>query len=271
MTNSPPEHLFDPKVYYKSYAEKVISRPGYPARAVYKSTLIWSRLSRYFPAGYKITSYADIGGCFGFGANSLSYHIQRSRPSTPPPDVYVYELSSDFAEIGKQLFPSFTFISAPFGDDEHHFDLVSLFDVVEHIVDPQPFLSMVAARSKYVLLNTPLETNGFVGGNKPLGAYGANHPDGHVNFFTCRAYEQLLSNSGLDIIHKFLIPDLVPPGLPAVQALAPEIASSLLVSPWKSKNLVYCFKRRIPKSVWPLFNFLFGRGNHLSLCKSRYQ
>jgi hypothetical protein len=144
-----------------------------------------------------------------------------------------------------------------------------MFDVIEHIIDPQPFLTMVASRAKYALFNTPLETNGYLCGNKPLGAYGAQHPDGHVNFFTCRKYENLLSESGFEIIEKCLIPDLVPPGHAAVQALTPEIYSSLLVQPWKPRNLSYKMKRRIPISIWPLVQFLFGRGNHLALCKSR--
>jgi hypothetical protein len=266
MTNST---TFDPSIYYSSYPERVISRPGYPARAAYKSTLIWSRLSRSLPASYTIRKYADVGGCFGFGANALAYHIQKFQPSLAPPKVYVYELSSDFANIGTQLFPSFTFVTSPFGLDQHSFDLVSLFDVVEHIVDPQPFLSTIASRSSYILLNTPLETNGFLGGNQPLGAYGENHPDGHVNFFTCKRYEELLHDSGLEIVDKLLVPDLVPPGLGAVQALSPEISNSLLSAPWAPKSISYRIKRRIPLPIWPLVNYLFGRGNHLSLCKSR--
>jgi len=262
---------FNPTEYYNSYPDKVISRPGYPARAAFKSTLIWQKFGRRFPADFKILKYADIGGCFGFGANSLFFHIKNSLcvPSYPPPECFVYELSSAFSDIGSQLFPSFSFVTHAFGDDSNYFDLVSMFDVIEHIIDPQPFLSMVASRTKYALFNTPLETNGYLGGNKPLGAYGAQHPDGHVNFFTSRKYESLLTDSGFEIIEKCLVPDLVPPGLSAVEALTPEIFSSLLVYPWKPKNLSYKLKRNIPSSIWPIIQFLFGRGNHLSLCESR--
>ncbi len=58
---------FDPQEYYSSYPSRVILRPGYPARAQYRSTLLWNLYGHIIINSLgSINTYADI---FGFGAN----------------------------------------------------------------------------------------------------------------------------------------------------------------------------------------------------------
>jgi hypothetical protein len=181
---------FDPLEYYKSYPSKVILRPGYPARAQYKSALMWDLYGKQIIRSLgKVQSYADIGGCFGFGANAMAFHISKSQEGYPK--TKVFEISSDFIETGRQLFPYIEFVQESFTKEKPSkeiFDLVSMFDVIEHIPRPELFLSNASSRAKYALLKTPMETGGDWFGAKAPAKQGNEHPDGHINFFNPRDY-----------------------------------------------------------------------------------
>ncbi len=67
---------FDHAKFYSSYPSKVIARPGYPTRAAFKSKLLFQLFGKnLLKHTNTITTYADIGGCFGFGANAMSFFI----------------------------------------------------------------------------------------------------------------------------------------------------------------------------------------------------
>lgn len=261
---------FDPIQFYDSYPTKVISRPGYPARAAFKSALFWKLYGQHLLAELnQINNYADIGGCFGFGANAMAFHISQRQGSRPR--TAVFEISSGFVDIGKVLFPQIEFIKKEFTeetDDVEIFDLVTLFDVVEHVVSLEPFLQSVASRSRYVMLKTPMETTGDWRGNKPPTFKGQDHPDGHVNFFSPSVYESLLRANGLDIIKSHLINSIVPSG--AEMALIPESPQPgfryLLRSP---KRFAALALRKFPGISWQLKRKILSGGDHLCLCRSR--
>ena len=274
------ENKFNPIQFYESYPSKVIARPGYPARAAFKSILMFGmygeRVLREIGA---IATYADIGGCFGFGANAMAFHISK-RQGTLPRTV-VFEISSDFVRIGKVLFPHIEFVETEFGQwnsDVRCFDLISLFDVVEHVVDPESFLRQVSARSRYVLLKTPMETSGNLRGNKPPVNQGENHVDGHINFFTPGAYERLLNTSNFDIVESRLLPTIFPSGSQAI--LCPEQVIKpfglLDTTRWPKKllykwpkRLLYEVLRGFPGVPWKLKRQILGGGEHICLCRSR--
>jgi hypothetical protein len=265
------QDIFDPLNYYSSYPLKVIGSPGYPARAVYKSTLLFNSFSQYiFGEIGTINTYADIGGCFGFGANAMAYHIAKHQGSIPK--TMVFELSPGFLDIGKILFAHIDFVDADFTKWEGNvkiFDLVTLFDVVEHIVDPQPFLQALATRSKYVMLKTPMETPGEWRPSKPPIGYGDSHPDGHVNFFTPKAYEKLLEDSGLEIVKSRLIESIIP--FNAHSVLQPEGADEYTGSKQSKSTSVKNFLRQMLLLVVPfsLARKVLSGGDHISLCRSR--
>jgi hypothetical protein len=258
MKNSNGASKMDIKKFYSEYPQKIISRPGYPARAAYRSWLLWNLYGKIIRNRFgEIKQYADIGGCFGFGANALSYHI--SRDQTNPPKTHVFEISNDYIKIGKQLFPMIEFHSEAFEHwkgEPQTFDLVSLFDVVEHLPDPKPILKAVASKSKLVLLDTPLETSGEWMGSHPPKKQGENHPDGHVQFFTQTSYERLLSECGLKIIKSKTTSGIVPFG--ARDALMPE-------KNYKYPRWVYYIYSKIPHY---LLKKIKNGGYHLALCKS---
>jgi len=218
----------------------------------------------------EIATYADIGGCFGFGANSMAFHISATQGTTPK--TVVFEIATEFVEIGKLLFPQIEFVEEMFSQgcrDVGVFDLVSMFDVVEHIVDPGSFLKQVAARSMYVMLKTPMQTSGDWRHKKLPLKQGAEHVDGHVNFFSPRTYERLLEASNLDIIESRLVPTIVPSG--AWMALCPEIPKPTvsLKDLARPKHLLGWAIRGLPGIPWHLKRKLFGHDEHLCLCRSQ--
>ena len=262
--------VFNPKHFYQSYPQKVIARPGYPSRAVYKSALMHSIFSEHiYQAIGQIETYADIGGCFGFGANSMAFQISKRQDMYPKTSVF--EISSDFISLGSSLFPGIEFIQSEFGEYNGSikiFDLVTLFDVVEHIVNPEKLLKQVASRSKYVMLITPLETTGDLFGSQPPSKQGEEHPDGHVNFFTPEVYENLLQDCSLEIIHSRLEPSIVPAGSELI--LLPEQPKPRhLLSFYKTpKILILKLIHHCPGISWRLKRKILGGGVHLALCKS---
>lgn len=259
MKNKKSELKINIKEFYLNYPQKVIRRPGYPARAAYKS---WLLLNLYGNIVQKelgeVKRYADIGGRFGFGANALSYHISKNQKK--PPETSVFEISEDFLKIGKQLFPTINFYSKSFESLESRptiYDLVSLFDIVEHLPDPKPLLKAVAFKSKFVLLKTPLQTSGEWFGSKPQKIQGMNHPDGHVQFFSKETYEKLLLECGLEIIKSKTVNSIVP--YEGRDVLIPE-------RDYKYPKLIYLLYSILPNYF---IRKIRGGGDHLALCKSK--
>lgn len=224
------EQQFDPQLYYSSYPARVILRPGYTARAQYKSTLLWKLYGHTIRNSLgSIRSYADIGGCFGFGANAMAFQISKSQGEYP--ETKVFEISPDFITIGKQLFPYIDFIQKDFclwNGPPKVFDLITMFDVIEHIEKPMSFLSKAANHFRYALLKTPLETGGDWFGAKPPIKQGNEHEDGHINFFTPKAYLELLDRSGLEVIMGRFVPTIVPANTEEI--LTPEDLSQSKLS-----------------------------------------
>jgi hypothetical protein len=249
---------FNPHEFYKEYPLKVILRPGYPARAQYKSLRSWELYGERVLTGLdkKVQSYADIGGCFGFGANAMAYYISRSQGFYP--ETKVFELSQDFINIGKQLFPYIEFIKQDFNETSRIFDLVTLFDVIEHIPEPIRFLSGISNHCKFALLKTPMETGGDLFGSRPPKKAGNEHPDGHINFFTPKSYLQLLKDSGFEVVKGKFLYSSVPFG--ATKVLFPE----------RYPKSVIKKARMFAPEVIPYFLLrkFFGGGVHICLVKS---
>ncbi len=254
---------FDPKEYYSSYPSRVILRPGYTTRAQYKSTVLWKLYGQSIISSLgSIQTYADIGGCFGFGANSMAFHISKSQEDYP--DTKVFEISSDFISIGKQLFPYIDFIQEDFclwNGTPKIFDLITMFDVIEHIPDPKQFLSLVAHRTKFALIKTPLETGGDWFGGKPPIKQGNDHTDGHINFFTPKTSHELLERSGFEIVNERFVLSIVPSV--GRDILIPEESSKLTI---KKLGRILVDVKLVP---YYLVRKIFGYGEHLCLVKSR--
>lgn len=260
---------FDPVRFYSDYAALVLARPGYPARAVFKSTLAFRMFGvRLFEEVARVGRYADVGGCFGFGANAMAALIATEQGEAP--STTVFELGEEFVRLGSQMFPRVRFVRADFAEwvEFEPFDLVTLFDVVEHVPDADRFLRRVAEASRYMILKTPLETGGDWRGGRAWFEPGASHPDGHVHFFTPANLERLLRTNGLDLLERQVLRTIVPAGLE--EALLPESLGSLVARKARAVTLrervAGLLQRRLP---FRLARKYFGGGEHLCLCRSR--
>ena len=250
--------MFEPRVFYQTYPQKVMLRPGYPARAQYKSQLLWRLYGNEILMSIgKIKTYADIGGCFGFGANSMAYNINRSQGEYP--ETKVFEISKDFINTGKMLFPYIEFINEDFqtwSKNSCVFDLITMLDVIEHIPDILPFLSVVANRTHFALIKTPLETGGEFFGAKPPLKQGNEHEEGHVNFFTPNSYLDLLKKSGFKLVKGKVISSIIPLG--AEEILNPESKSKLALAKTHLHKIIPC----------SLSRKFYGNCEHIGLFKS---
>lgn len=258
---------FNPEEYYSSYPCRVILRPGYPARAQYKSTLLWKLYGKQLLKSVdKINTYADIGGCFGFGANSMAFNISQHQGFYPK--TTVFEISDDFCIIGCQLFPYISFVKGEFSGwkgSPEIFDLISMFDVIEHIPNPSSFLTFAANHFRYALLDTPLETGGEWFGAKPPKEQGYENEDGHVNFFTKDAYLNLLDSSGLELIDGKVVWSLVPPL--SREILNPEITIRRRKNYSRIKKFgIFLLDSGVIPSYF--YRKIIGHGYHIGLFRS---
>ncbi len=258
---------FDPISYYQDYPRRVLLRPGYPARAQFKGSFMWGLYGdRLLGELGEIGSMADIGGCFGFGANSMAFQVARATGKRP--EMYVFEISPEFVRLGRQLFPDIQFVEAnilTWDSEPRTFDVVTLFDVIEHIPNPLPFLRGVARRARYGLFKTPLETKGEWQRPCAPALTGATHPDGHVNFFTVPELRLLIEDAGFDVLASRVVRSMIPIG--ADLALMPEAGP-----PLRTLRSRLNIARRCHNSAWLnlLIRKLRGGGELVCLVRSRY-
>lgn len=273
MISTMSRETFNHAEFYSTYPSKVIARPGYPSRAVFKSKLIFNLFEKtLFKDIGKVRTYADIGGCFGFGANAMSFFIGQKQGFQP--ETSLFEIEKEFVTTGKKLFPKINFIETTveeWKDDEEKFDLFTLFDVIEHVMEPDLFLQKLSKRGKYLLLKTPMETSGEWFGSVAPQKQGAEHEDGHVNFFSPAKYEEILKKNNYEILEAKIIPSIIPKG--AKEILEPE---SSVNKGWRKlkiirypKNLAKQILRDLPLVPWSFKRKILGGGEHVCLCKSK--
>ena len=165
---------------------KVISRPGYPARAQYKVTLLWDKYGDLVLKTWANARTTQILRLFYFGANAMRYQIfctQRNlsynKSFRDLPGIRFYRKTTiSLYWVYKNRFPLIR-RKVP-----EVFDLITLFDIIEHVQNPAEFLPSVAQRTKFALIKTPMETGGDWFGVKPPLKQGEFHEDGHINFYT---------------------------------------------------------------------------------------
>ena len=189
---------FNPQDFYADYARQVIERPGYPARAAYKSLLAWRHFGRALLAlPGSLYTVADVGGCFGFGLNAFVFHGRRILGHELRGELY--EMGQLYAELGQRLFPHLRFRQEDFTQValEQPYDLTLMFDLLEHVAEPAAFLEATRPRTRFLLVKTPLETSlarerAVAAGRASSLPTGAAHRDGHLHLFKLPDFLALL-------------------------------------------------------------------------------
>ncbi len=143
----------------------------------------------------------------------------------PEADYSGLDISENFIEVGKKLFPGIELRcqeSDDFFREKPHVDFVVLSDLIEHVEDADAFLRGVVPHCDYVLVKIPLEVCAYdhsplirafrkmAGRTRFPPAYGPGHPDGHLRGFTVRSARALLERNRLtvlaekvDTVHQF--------------------------------------------------------------------
>jgi SAM-dependent methyltransferase len=197
--------------------------------AAFKANSFLSVLERAC-AAYRvhIDSYADVGSGSGDvtqivarGLRARGFTLQTARGYDVSP--HVRNLQGDGVE----------FLNADFGQSDDRADLVTLFDVVEHVDRPVDFLRALAERCLVVGLHIPLDDS-WNTASRDLFRHKLKNP-GHLIFLDPPGALNLLAFAGLRVIdYDYTFGFRTPSGrLGGLARIAAPIRSLLArASPW---------------------------------------
>lgn len=103
---------------------------------------------------WQISSYADVG-CGGGGTAALIARGLRS-DGHPLSSAIACDI---FPNVENLRHPGITCLREDFCQSDHYADLVTAFDVIEHVPDPIGFLRQLALRSSVIALHIPLDSS----------------------------------------------------------------------------------------------------------------
>ncbi len=172
-----------------------------------------------------IRRVADVG-C---GDGSVAAEVQRlSRACGFAIEKMVGYDISPISDQTRQRFPQVEFRNEDFFQGDEKFDLITLNDVVEHVLSPQVFLGRIAQRARYVALHIPMDDRGIV---RFLNQYNYRiGPVGHVSFWNPATALNLLTASGLLPIRCRFTPGFMAPS--SGRSLMQWIARPLRLMAW---------------------------------------
>lgn len=182
----------------------------------------WDHLS------VRLGSYVDVG-C---GSGDVVKHVASGlrKAGCQLTSVKGYDISPHVATLaGKDI----EFIHGDFCNSQVNADLVTLFDVFEHIPGPIEFLREVSRRSKMVGLHIPLDDN-LNGALRNLFHSKLKNP-GHLLFLDTAAALNILTLAGLRVIdYKYTYSFQAPSGHSTVlsRLMYPLRALAARMSPW---------------------------------------
>jgi SAM-dependent methyltransferase len=151
-------------------------------------------------SAFSISSLADVGCGSGDivkmiadGLRSQGIHLS---------SVVGYDVSPHVAALRNE---GIEYVYGDFTAATRHVDLVTLFDVFEHVPDPVSFLKTIAARSIYVAMHIPLDDS-LNCGLRNLFKTKLRNP-GHLIFLDCSSALNLVAFAGLTVLdYKYTFP-----------------------------------------------------------------
>ena len=169
-----------------------IDATRHSADATFKAEQFVSLLGRQ-AACSEIRTIADVG-C-GSGAATIAVLTALRDSGVLVSEVVGYDVSPHVALLHHE---QVRFVHEDFTTSTRRFDLVTLFDVVEHVPDPVGFLRRVSSRARFVGLHIPLDDSLNCNARN---LYRANVKDpGHLIALDTASALNLLAFAGLRIL-----------------------------------------------------------------------
>ena len=175
-----------------------------------------------------LRSYTDVGCGSGAAVQLIAEALRHN--GVPLETVKGYDVSPHVKNL---RLPSIQFVHGDFCDTGNYADLVTLFDVVEHVIDPIGFLKKISARCRILGLHIPLDdslTNTMRDKFRDL-----IEDPGHLLFLDITRALNLMTLAGLKIIaYDYTFGFLAPSGHASVlsKAIFPLRLLMSKASPW---------------------------------------
>lgn len=175
-----------------------------------------------------LKSYTDVGCGSGAAVQLIAEALRHN--GVPLETVKGYDVSPHVKNLRS---PSIQFVHGDFCETGNYADLVTLFDVVEHVIDPIGFLKKISARCRILGLHLPLDdslTNAMRDKFRDL-----IEDPGHVLFLDITRALNLMTLAGLKIIaYDYTFGFLAPSGHVSVlsKAIFPLRLLMSKASPW---------------------------------------
>lgn len=139
----------------------------------------------------------------GCGSAGISYKMAADLGKSLDVRVDAYDVSPQACEIAKGKYGDERRLNIRQGtlDDvpEKDYDLITCFDVIEHVYDYEGFLRSLKERASYVLFNVPIEIN-LLAIFRPNAFKETYLRGGHINFYNHEYFVFLLERLGFTIV-----------------------------------------------------------------------
>jgi hypothetical protein len=179
-------------------------------------------------------SYVDVG-CLGGGVVEAVASGLRDRGHSLAA-VKGYDV---FPRVEDLKRPGIEFVRGDFTTSEEQADLVTLFDVLEHVLRPIEFLQAVADRCKYIGLHIPLDDS-LANGLTDRFRSRLNHP-GHLIYLNPASALSLMAHCGLRVVdYDYTLGFQAPSGslTRRQRTLKPFRSAIARRSPWAASRLL---------------------------------
>lgn len=200
------------------------------ADAGFKAEHFLSLLARTItPTQMAIRSYVDLGTGSGVAARLVAQGLRDSGFDLQK--TTGYDVSPHVRDLARA--DGVEFVYGDFTATDQFVDLVTLFDVVEHVTDPITFLKQVSQHCRLVGLHLPLDDSINVAFRDLF--HGKVRDPGHVIFLNSVEALNLLAFAGLRVLdYQYTLGFTAPSGHSSISArlLRPLRAFVAKLSPW---------------------------------------
>lgn len=198
--------------------------------SVFKAATFLALLKRTIdPAQVRVESYVDVGSGSGDAARLVATGMREA--GYPLVRARGYDVSPHIRSMAPA--DGVEFVHGDFTNADDRADLVTLFDVVEHVPEPSKFLKRVARRCRILGLHIPLDDS-LNANFRDLFRAKVKDP-GHLTFMDGVSALNLLAGAGLRVLdYEYTMAFDAPSGQSSIRArIAVPLRRMLArISPW---------------------------------------